>query len=270
MSTSPRPIRARAPRITRFMAIGVATAFMLAGCSSEEPAEPRPTETTSSEAPAPIETSEPTPDTPERPQVDLTVNYEAFRAWDNLNQENKYAACNEFYALNEVAPGIELGRNSSGEEILDLHRKKLYMAYDLNLNTSDERNGEIALNLVECITSLQGDTSNSTRNMLDSSFSLGKSLQDSGQPTFELPTIDSITRYSSVVGLADSANGPYEYKTVEYYEQNELGKELKQEIFKWTQDGKWQSVAIFGPSAGVRYGDQPPVVLDTSRANASW
>lgn len=237
-------------------------ALLLTGCTFEVEAEADQAGAPIAEAPqptpqAPNPTPVVTPDPPERVEVDLIVNYTDFRNWNNLNAENRQGACNNFYEQNGLTLERPLTQSSNGEEILRAHYDKVLMAYDLNLNKSNDQNGEIALKLVDCLTAIQGDTENATRNIYNISFpsSRGSSFE------MRLPTIKEILQYSAEPFIADSTNGNYLAHTVKYVEESEGGVFSRQEVFKYSIEEGWQSVAIFLGDTDIPYGNKPPIVL---------
>lgn len=271
----------------KLIAVGALAPLALAGCASDTEAKPVPETPTATapatESPAPTESESPVePETPASPEVEpsnLTVNYEDFTNWqdkgptgvDNLEyrrEGTKLYACEQFFTANGL-PGLEEAnpnRDWRGEEYMNFYVPRVQMAWDLNLDTTDERNGEVALNILECLTTPSGAGYNDAYNYLSNTFQTYRGSSIEGTAPF---TMDHITREGANTWFnTDIGNSAF---VVEYQTQDGLGDTIYPQVtFALTKAGDVRAATIHDQDETIVWGSAAPNVIDSSRADAPY
>lgn len=275
--------------------VGIAA---LTGCAPNAEAKPSPTETSVvTETPTVKETVEPTA-TPtetknESEPSGIIVNYDAFTNWDEKKPStvpiytyddvnSKEYACEQLYVANGIAP-IERKEATAitftGEQITAYIEPRLDLAVKLYRDTSNPQNKEIALNLVECITSNRLPTddthTNNARYILEQTLWAFSDAKESELPSSALVTgdIEHITRQSDGTWL--NVSGNFDEYAVEYKSSDILGKEAYPIVrYEWADSNDWKVLGIYNSFSNdsdvITWGPHPPQVLDESRANAPY
>ena len=218
----------------------------------------------------PTQTTTPSPETPFT-RTEWIIDRSQFDAWDSMDRTSKRIACNNFFADNPADTDVVAAIENTGIEIAQYYDATLDVIYNLHKDKSNETNLTIAEKLAECVTTVHGTDEGSYRTellrLLDeiSNSNLGLKQQ----------RVDNVTRYSDGLQIATDHNGiTYNYKAVEYNivdEYDIIPDTIRQSMFEWTADGKWQKIVEFSSGVEVKYGkDKPPIVLDPTRADAPW
>lgn len=284
-----RPITRRRTSMPRTSALAAATALLLtlglAACSGAPESDQSDVATA---------TATPTPAQSERPQAEeqstpepvgagvpsnLTVNYEDFTNWqdkgptgvDNLEyrrEGTKLYACEQFFTANGL-PGLEEAnpnRDWRGEEYMNFYVPRVQMAWDLNLDTTDERNDEVALNILECLTTPSGAGYNDAYNYLSNTFQTYRGSSIEGTAPF---TMDHITREGANTWFnTDIGNSAF---VVEYQTQDGLGDTIYPQVtFALTKAGDVRAATIHNQDETIVWGSAAPNVIDSSRADAPY
>lgn len=271
-------------KLYHLAAVGALGSIALTGCASNVGAEPSPTSTsTQSETPtAPPVENTPTPSETETAPSDIVVDYASFANWDSITtganpvyehqrEGSKEYICDNFFASNGlVNPEFENAEQSwTGEQIIDYIQPRIELAWQLNLDTSDDQNGVVAKNVLECLTSRTDSIESSDAyyqlsNVFDSY--RGNSMQGDS-PALNM---DQITRES--VGTWN--NGSFNAFVVEHEDVSPIGDTIYPVItFEWSQSNDFRLSSINNYVGGddvVVWGTRPPVVIDPSRADAPY
>ncbi len=271
-------------KLYHLVAIGALGSVALTGCANNVGAEPSPTTTsTHSEAPTtpPVE-STPTPSETETAPSDIVVDYASFANWSDkpegltpaqshLTEGSREYTCDAFFTANGITSWEDNKPEAGwkGEQIISYIQPRLELAWQLNLDKSNEENGAVAKNILECLTSRTDSTDPS-----DAYYQLSN-IFDSGRfGSFEVPSpaldINNITRESN----SGWYNGSFNAFVTEYESTNGIGDTVYPVItHEASQYGDYRLSSIdnlTGASNVVVWGKQPPVVIDPSRADAPY
>lgn len=242
--------------------------------SEADPGSKGPVATHSAEPTVPETTpsAEPTPtNTPEKPSQEvLNINYASFENWDNLSEREKRTACEGFYATNPVESDVIQSENNTGIEIAEYFDAKLERIFSTALNTTNKDNLSVAKRLIECATTPNVEDGGARKQTLDM---LSEVFSNEGEVNRR--TLDNVTRYSDGLQVAVGGDGSTMlYKVVEYnFIDNTNGlipSTLRQAVYEWTKDYGWRKTLELPGDANIKYGNNPPVIVDQSRANAPW
>lgn len=243
--------------------------------SDADPGAKGPVATSSAEPTAPEvtptePTAEPTPtNTPEKePQEVLNINYESFENWDNLSEYEKRKACEGFYATNPVESSVIQSKNNTGIDIAEYFDAKLQRIYETYINETNDKNISVAESLIECATTPDVEGGGARKDIQSEMSGLYNTTLGEVRNN-----IGGVTRYSDSLQVAVGGASVMLYKVVEFYETNvdvPDYKDLRQGVFEWTKDYGWRETLELPGDASIKYGNNPPVIVDQSRANAPW
>ncbi|MFJ2617988.1 hypothetical protein [Glutamicibacter sp. NPDC087344] len=272
-----------------------ASCILLAACGGEGKAEPEPLPTSSealtdSSTPTSSELGElgpiPLPSDLETPSNTLyftdgiddntikhekmNVDYEAFANWDSMDINEKLIVGDEFFAANGVE-GVA-GINQDGEEMMEWFYSRYVAVKKLALDTSAERNEEIAIMLADTLAMPNNDTMHGIGGYKEEFGTLAYSSDEM--------KVGSLNIYEYTDGM-DTFNDPYNGKLVgkvvhydvsyDYGDDNKYSIEF-QEQFAYREainaqgslQSYWFSVSRqrYSSEAPFNYGSKPPITLN--------
>lgn len=250
-----------------------AVAYALAPKGGE--AAPAPVTTNSAE---PFPTEEPTSEATPKPEATPenafpgTVNYDAFVDWETKSEEERDAVCAEFFNTN-LPNSAPVGRESTGPEIVAWWGERAVLVNTLNMDKSDERNREVALDLADCLTSVRSESADGRTELIN-----GLDTYYAPMPGAEPDMIEhliEVTRYSDGVFPAQGKLGnAYEAIRIEG-KVNTYGNPLKEEVYALNQSTVFPGFKLVNRSEaglGLEGSNEfnPPIVLDSARTNEPW
>lgn len=260
--------------------VGLAVAAgAVAGCgpNDEVSASPSPTETSQPyETPSPTESTPDTTET-EAPEYTMsaTVNYELFEGWDALELDEKRERCNTLFAdngLELLQEGQASAMAANPQQILDHWQARYDIAWDINLDLHDERNQEVGNNILECITSPRGGSSDAFHTLSQRMSGAGDYFEDGVDisPNPRGYDLGPVSRYSGGVWTDSQGQDLF---VVEQYVSDKFGDAYMQRVFEEpkTADDWYLAEVHIGDGGDIKWGvTQPPVVIDENRADAPY
>jgi len=249
-------------------ATGIAlSALALSACSETATEAPATTSTSSASPSATPEAVAPKPEH----KFSGTVNYDSFVGFAEMNETAQDVVCAEFYNAN--LPGSTISEYATGMEVAQWQADHLLVLTDLNTDTSDPRNQEVAINIVECLTSDHDLTADAKTTLLQAL----KIQNTSGLEGYELGRINpaQVTRYSDgTFQVTGQTYGDYAAFTMEG-RVNNLGEGRILAVYEWNGSTTFPAFKLvadqsYSPGDSLPAGGKPPIVVDQAFANEPW
>ena len=247
----------------------VASALVLTGCSNGAGTAAPATHHTATKlhaAHTPVAT--PSPSAVAHPKFQGTIDYATFgTAWASTPGPNQQVDCAAFFQANPPATTVVPSDSSTGPEVVQWFNAYMAPIYEINNDTSDPRNNQVADNLLSCMVSAKGSGPTalaSLKSLLDSQFQNGWSSAPSSQSQIDP---NQVTKYSDgFFGEPDGAGAFYNSMSVAGHNTDEpVGgtgvDDLTFEQFDWQSNGSFTGFKLSDTGSGVNFGPKPPVVI---------